>query len=213
MGNPCQVELQAAADYYDMCIYLLTKREQQERYHWHRYTPRKSSVATDKLPHIELAHPGSVRFDRGGVNDCYLHSLDDQNVPVRAWIQSQRAVVFSALQSEGFGANARRVGRNLVVGLEVGLVARLRPDTQSYRNRDKRRQQTRPRCINCPFSSVAADCAHVPAQLNLYLLLVSTSGVSSISNSGGGTACGRANPEIEVQCWKKQLRGPFNFGR
>ena len=58
-----QVELQAAADYYDMCIYLLTKREQQERYHWHRYTPRKSSVATDKLPHIELAHPGSVHFD------------------------------------------------------------------------------------------------------------------------------------------------------
>ena len=58
-----QVELQAAADYYDMCIYLLTKREQQERYHWHRYTPRRSSVATDKLPHIELAHPGSVHFD------------------------------------------------------------------------------------------------------------------------------------------------------
>ena len=58
-----QVELQAAADYYEMCIYLFTKKEQQERYHWHRYTPRNSAVATDNLPHIELAHPRSVHFD------------------------------------------------------------------------------------------------------------------------------------------------------
>ena len=58
-----QLELQAAADYYEMCIYLLTKRQQQERYHWHRYTPRNSAVPTDNLPHIELAHPGSVHFD------------------------------------------------------------------------------------------------------------------------------------------------------
>ena len=58
-----QVELQAAADYYEMCIYLFTKKEQQERYHWHRYTPRNSAVATDNLPQIELAHPRSVHFD------------------------------------------------------------------------------------------------------------------------------------------------------
>ena len=57
-----QLKLQAAADYYEMCIYLLTKRQQQERYHWHRYTPR-NSAPTDNLPHIELAHPGSVHFD------------------------------------------------------------------------------------------------------------------------------------------------------
>ena len=58
-----QLELQAAADYYKMCIYLLTKREQEERYHWHRYTPRTSAVAADNLRHIELAHPRSVHFD------------------------------------------------------------------------------------------------------------------------------------------------------
>ena len=58
-----QLELQAASDYYKMCIYLLTKREQEERYHWHRYTPRTSAVAADNLRHIELAHPRSVHFD------------------------------------------------------------------------------------------------------------------------------------------------------
>ena len=58
-----QVELQAAADYYKMSIYLLTKREQQDRYQWYLYRPRNSAVPADGLPHIELAHPGSVHFD------------------------------------------------------------------------------------------------------------------------------------------------------
>ena len=57
-----QVELQAAADYYKMSIYLLTKREQQDRCQWNLYRPRNSALPADGFPHIELAHPGSVHF-------------------------------------------------------------------------------------------------------------------------------------------------------
>ena len=67
MRNPgtwgTQVELQAAADYHKTCIYLLTKRGQQDRYHWILYKPRNHAMPGDGFPHIELAHPGSVHFD------------------------------------------------------------------------------------------------------------------------------------------------------
>ena len=67
MRNPStwgtQVELQAAADYYKTCIYLLTKRGQQDRYGWLVYKPRNCSMPADGFPHIELVHPGSVHFD------------------------------------------------------------------------------------------------------------------------------------------------------
>lgn len=55
-----QVEIQAAADYYNRDIYVLTETSKKDDYHWLLYKS-KSLGETNGL--IQLAHLASIHFD------------------------------------------------------------------------------------------------------------------------------------------------------
>ena len=56
-----QVEIQAAADYYNRDIYVLTETPEKDDYHWLLYTSK--SLGKKATGHIQLAHLASIHFD------------------------------------------------------------------------------------------------------------------------------------------------------
>lgn len=57
-----QIELQAAAEFYRIPLYLYSPTPDKRGYHWLCYQPRTSSPTVTRS-HIELAHPASIHFD------------------------------------------------------------------------------------------------------------------------------------------------------
>ena len=58
-----QVELQPAADFYAIPIYIYTQTLDKTGYHWLQYTPRMKSAPYINHTHLELAHRHSIHFD------------------------------------------------------------------------------------------------------------------------------------------------------